>query len=211
MSFLFENAATRESLKLAFDKLFAKYDREFDDDDEIDLSNMSVVKVGGHVMKEKKRGFGTCYKNHRRPDSSSRAELGTDSIMEEMLDDSDQPDVYDDVFVKLTGKVKEAQLKRVPFSPMNKKVVKRKRGRPSMTSQLRNLVMFSESDNSDVEKEMNDKVTEVAETTELFDIFLRRLIMEEGHQDPLHDHMGSICKCHSTSCFDCHLQRICLL
>lgn len=69
MSFLIQNCATRESLKHAFENLFAKYDKEFTDDDEIDLSDLSLVKKGHHLSRlSQKQNFGCVF---RRPSYTS--------------------------------------------------------------------------------------------------------------------------------------------
>lgn len=53
---------TRDSLKEAFESLFDKYGKEFDDDDEIDILSLEVVrksttKNGSNVQKPRKFGF----------------------------------------------------------------------------------------------------------------------------------------------------------
>lgn len=54
---------TRDSLKQAFESLFEKYGKEFDDDDEIDILSLKVVKKSNTRSKEvqKPRKFGYLY------------------------------------------------------------------------------------------------------------------------------------------------------
>ena len=55
---------TRDSLKEAFESLFEKYGREFDDDDEIDILSLEVVKKSAKTNSEaqKPKKFGFLYK-----------------------------------------------------------------------------------------------------------------------------------------------------
>ena len=64
MTFLFGLQKTRDSLKEAFESLFEKYGREFDDDDEIDILSLEVVKKSSNKdsMIQKPRKFGFLYK-----------------------------------------------------------------------------------------------------------------------------------------------------
>lgn len=64
MSFLFGLQKTRDSLKEAFEALFDKYGREFDDDDEIDIMSLEVVKhhQGRRTDAQRPKKFGFLYK-----------------------------------------------------------------------------------------------------------------------------------------------------
>lgn len=55
---------TRDSLKEAFENLFEKYGKEFDDDDEIDIISLEVVKKSNKKDSElqRPRKFGFLYK-----------------------------------------------------------------------------------------------------------------------------------------------------
>lgn len=55
---------TRDSLKEAFESLFEKYGKEFDDDDEIDIISLEVVKKSNKKDSElqRPRKFGFLYK-----------------------------------------------------------------------------------------------------------------------------------------------------
>lgn len=55
---------TRDSLKEAFEILFEKYGKEFDDDDEIDIMSLEVVKKSNKKDPElqRPRKFGFLYK-----------------------------------------------------------------------------------------------------------------------------------------------------
>lgn len=54
---------TRDSLKQAFESLFEKYGKEFDDDDEIDILSLKVVKKSISKSREGQRPkkFGYLY------------------------------------------------------------------------------------------------------------------------------------------------------
>ncbi len=69
MSIVFELQKTKDSLKQAFENLFEKYGREFEEDDEIDLFSLEVVKTGKQgiisVQSSRKQKFGYLYKNHK--------------------------------------------------------------------------------------------------------------------------------------------------
>lgn len=61
---------TRDSLKQAFESLFEKYGKEFDDDDEIDILSLKVVKKSNFKSKDiqRPRKFGYLYqKNSNYP------------------------------------------------------------------------------------------------------------------------------------------------
>ncbi len=48
---ILENRETRDSLRSAFRSLFARYEREFYEDDEIDLATMTVTRPRGHLVR----------------------------------------------------------------------------------------------------------------------------------------------------------------
>lgn len=214
--FLFENAATRASLKSAFDHLFCKYGREFDDDDEIDLQDLSIVRVGGHVLNEKTRGFGSCYKK-----SSSRNVSGQASVE---VSEIEQEDNYDDVFVRISGKVKAAaQMNRInepltfsplpPLRPMRLPEPKKSSG---FSSKLSKLVLSDEETNSDTGSEMESEVDLLVEDRK------RKKSYDQRQYHSFDDHLWSIigssgpiadntvlCRCGDRNCFNCHLIYIC--
>lgn len=74
MSFLFGMQKTRDSLKEAFESLFEKYDREFDDDDEIDILSLEVVRKSTNRKSalQKPKKFGFLYK---KKDEQSKKEM----------------------------------------------------------------------------------------------------------------------------------------
>jgi hypothetical protein len=61
MSFVFGLQKTRDSLKDAFESLFEKYGKDFDDDDEIDILSLEVVKKSlnrnSNIQRPRKFGF----------------------------------------------------------------------------------------------------------------------------------------------------------
>ena len=77
MSFLFGMQKTRDSLKEAFESLFEKYDREFDDDDEIDILSLEVVRKSKNRKSalQKPKKFGFLYKK-----KDEQSKLGVSSI-----------------------------------------------------------------------------------------------------------------------------------
>ncbi len=64
--FAIENFATRKSLKNVFDNIFAKYGRDFQEADEIDLETLNVIKSGGHLRSSRILSFGSVFKHRRR-------------------------------------------------------------------------------------------------------------------------------------------------
>ena len=64
MDSVFSLQKTRDSLKQAFESLFEKYGRDFDDDDEIDILSLEVVKKSSKKdsLAQKPRKFGFLYK-----------------------------------------------------------------------------------------------------------------------------------------------------
>lgn len=70
MSFMFGLQKTRDSLKEAFENLFEKYGKEFDDDDEIDIISLEVVKKSNKKDSElqRPRKFGFLYKKKGKID-----------------------------------------------------------------------------------------------------------------------------------------------
>jgi hypothetical protein len=64
MSFMFGLQKTRDSLKEAFESLFEKYGKEFDDDDEIDIMSLEVVKKSNKsdLELQRPRKFGFLYR-----------------------------------------------------------------------------------------------------------------------------------------------------
>ncbi|PJF16895.1 hypothetical protein PSACC_03309 [Paramicrosporidium saccamoebae] len=63
--FAIENEQTRKSLKSAFENIFAKYGRDFAEDDEVDLGSMEVTKPGGHLARLKSVAFGRAFKDRQ--------------------------------------------------------------------------------------------------------------------------------------------------
>ena len=89
MSFLIQNLATRESLKNAFDNLFAKYDKEFTDDDEIDLSDLSLAKKGQHLSRlSHKQNFGCVFRriSYTSSNSDYHREINLNDGTKDILD-----------------------------------------------------------------------------------------------------------------------------
>lgn len=221
--FLFENAATRASLKSAFDQLFCKYGREFDDDDEIDLTDLSIVNVGGHVVRERARGFGSCYrKSSKRMESEAAAaqDQPTPAIEE-------QEDNYDDVFKRISGNVKAAHMRArfepltfSPLPPLRRTESKRSIGSPrtKTVSRLREMTIsdsLSESEEA-TETEKNgvssddDSLVSFGNRSHSFDDHLFAIITCE--QRPGNQNISNrACSCYNPACFDCHLLRICEL
>jgi len=225
--FLFENAATRASLKSAFDHLFCKYGREFEDDDEIDLSDLSIIKRGGHVGSEKARGFGSCYKKSRHMVLMESQQQDYSSHPE--LEDEEQEDTYDDVFKRLSGKVKDAQMRTRaepltfsplppfrPFRPPEHKTIANGSPRAKMNSSLRRLALEDsteeytedeiETSEVDSQPESEEKLQFVpVARSNSFDDHLLAFINADDQKLLSH-----ACRCAMHDCFNCHLISICL-
>lgn len=60
--FSIANTETRRSLKTVFENIFAKYGRDFAEDDEIDLVSLEVTKPGGHLARIKPLQFGEAFR-----------------------------------------------------------------------------------------------------------------------------------------------------
>lgn len=86
--FAIEHEKTRLSLKDAFEELFAKYDREFEEEDEIDILNLKVVRKGGFLSKSRIQEFGECYRKRtkRSTESLSEEDESSDHIDNQVLD-----------------------------------------------------------------------------------------------------------------------------
>lgn len=218
--FLIENAATRASLKSAFDHLFCKYGREFEDDDEIDLADLSIVNIGGHVLREKTRGFGSCYKKAtREQDRALALEAAREVVVEE-----EQEDNYDDVFKRISGNVKAAQMRArfepltfsplPPLRPPRRTESNQSIGSPrtKTASKLRELVLSESEEEVGDGSEEDQSMASMASPSRdrlrpsfSFDEHLQAILAKE--QRPI----TGTCACRSPSCFDCHLMSICLM
>ena len=58
----FEHERTRQSLQLAFENIFAKFDRPFSEDDEVDIAGLRVVKRGKTLGRAPVRPFGSVFR-----------------------------------------------------------------------------------------------------------------------------------------------------
>jgi Centromere protein Scm3 len=99
-----EHEKTRLSLKDAFEDLFARYDREFEDEDEIDIVNLRVVRKGGFLAKCPTKEFGECYRkrSEQLQVSSDSSELGSSAA-----DEND--DIDEQVFERVCKRIKKSQ------------------------------------------------------------------------------------------------------
>lgn len=226
--FLIENAATRASLKSAFDHLFLKYGREFADDDEIDLADLSIIKHGNHVAREQPRYFGTCFKKSTLLQQQQQ-QLCTENNLPNSLpedpierDKRQQEENYDDVFVRLSGKVKEAHRIRqiLPMSPIPSLVFqpaieqKSSSKRPSSLKDVIQIVPKKpKKSKPKVSISQNRRIDQQEEAEFNFDDILAGIIWyTEGisllSSKPLKS-IEHICNCCRSTCFDCSLIDIC--
>lgn len=213
MGFLIENAATRASLKSAFDHLFCKYGRDFSDDDEIDLTDLSIVKLGKHVAQERPRDFGDCYRKPTLQEELHRR-MKIEGDEEDFVDplDAEKEETYDDVFVRLSGKVKEAQIRSrlrpmMPFSPLPPlpEIVTRRPRKKKTKSKL-----VKEVKKESVEPQAVVTINEPS-INERFDRCLTSIIQSEDAPASLCLFAApSICKCNGLGCFNCKLISICV-
>jgi hypothetical protein len=71
MEVAIEHDRTRQRLKHAFERLFDKYDKNFSEDDEIDIVNLQIVKRGRTLRKMRSVEIGDAY-HHRHRKSKKR-------------------------------------------------------------------------------------------------------------------------------------------
>lgn len=120
---LIENAQTRASLKSAFDHLFRKYGRDFSDDDEIDLMGLEIVKGGKHIDKVQPRYFGSCFKRTEASASRAAGEAKSDRPTHPPARvASRDDDTYEDVFVQLSQRVRQAS--SFPLPPLHRRDIR---------------------------------------------------------------------------------------
>jgi hypothetical protein len=129
----------------------------------------------------------------------------------------EQDDNYDDVFVRISGKVKAAQMKRIhdpltfsplpPLRPLRPIEAEPKVKTTTVSSRLSRLVLSdsgseSESESAGKRRKKSDR------PIYSFDAHLWIIVgLDEIHSPNYSSH--SMCKCHEPSCFDCHLINIC--
>lgn len=123
--FAIENTRTRNSLRTVFEGIFQKYGRDFDEDDEVDLLSLKVVKAGGHLARIKPLAFGRAFrgKGPQQSTDGSPDWLAADPLEEEEDDDED---LGEDVF-EFGGRAR-AQANRVAHiqSSFNQAVASRR-------------------------------------------------------------------------------------
>lgn len=80
--FSIANTETRRSLKAVFENIFAKYGRDFVEDDEIDLVSLEVTKPGGHLARIKPLQFGEAFRRKmvQSPEASPAFEATEEDI-----------------------------------------------------------------------------------------------------------------------------------
>lgn len=74
----FEHERTRQSLQLAFENIFARFDHPFLDDDEVDIARLRVVKRGKTLGQAPVRPFGGI--SGREHDSNGNSETGDECV-----------------------------------------------------------------------------------------------------------------------------------
>lgn len=110
-----EHEKTRQSLKDAFEDLFVKYGREFDDGDEIDIMNLRIVKKGGFLANSAVINFGNRYKKSREHQHHQNHHNQSDDELTEPSDfhtedDFDSNDEIDEqVFEQVCTRIKKSQ------------------------------------------------------------------------------------------------------
>lgn len=85
--FSIANTETRRSLKTVFENIFAKYGREFVEDDEIDLVSLEVTKPGGHLARIKPLQFGEAFRRKvAQPSEASHASPTFETTEEDIFE-----------------------------------------------------------------------------------------------------------------------------
>ena len=74
----FEHEKTRQSLQLAFETIFAKFDCSFSDDDEVDIEELRVVKKGKTLRQAPVRPFGSVFRREHDHSTLSDENSETD-------------------------------------------------------------------------------------------------------------------------------------
>jgi hypothetical protein len=98
-----EHEKTRLSLKDAFEDLFSRYDREFEDEDEIDIVNLRVVRKGGFLANSAVKEFGECYRKRSENPLGPSDSSGPDSSADEY------DDIDEQVFERVCKRIKKSQ------------------------------------------------------------------------------------------------------
>lgn len=103
-----EHEKTRLSLKDAFEDLFSRYDREFDEEDEIDIINLKVVKKGGFLSKSKVAEFGEFYKKRKTTSNMEGANDNT-SGAESESSESETDEMDEEILEKFFKRIRKSQ------------------------------------------------------------------------------------------------------
>lgn len=83
----FEHEKTRQSLQLAFETIFAKFDCPFSDDDEVDIEELRVVKKGKTLRQAPVRPFGSVFRREHDHSTLSDENSETDDAYTTVDDD----------------------------------------------------------------------------------------------------------------------------
>lgn len=123
---------TRKSLKSVFENIFSKYDREFDEDDEVDLLDMKVIKPGGHLARLTRQNFGNVFKKKKLVNKESLEvvdelgdEIGTLEVDEAQIMSPSDPleQAKENANIALNS-AKQTPKKHLVFTPIKKHLSK---------------------------------------------------------------------------------------
>lgn len=186
--FAIENTRTRNSLRTVFEGIFQKYGRDFDEDDEVDLLSLKVVKAGGHLARIKPLAFGRAFRGKGPQQSADDAPgwLPTDPL------DEDEDDLGEDVF-EFGGRVR-AQANRVAHiqSSFNQAVASRR---------------AKDDDSHQAWPKDGDALPASRKRPRTFHAALLRILREEQRQT----RQDTRRQCGRPDCFDCVLLTQALL
>lgn len=91
----FEHEDVRKSLELAFSSIFDRYNHDFSSDDELDLANMTVAKLGKKLTDAPAMPFGSIFKKNRGNGSlNSSSDSDTDEEAENASEEARDGALY---------------------------------------------------------------------------------------------------------------------
>lgn len=125
--FAIENAKTRNSLRTVFENIFAKYGRDFEEDDEIDLISLSVIKPGGHLARIKPLAFGRAFKDRKHNSEGPLDNNNNQRAITTQLEDFEE-DVFETERKRLQPAVSTEVVARIRSS-FNKAVASTKKSK----------------------------------------------------------------------------------
>jgi len=188
MSFTIENSRTRASLRNAFEQLFCKYGHDFKDDDEIDLTDLTIVKRGKHLSRIKTLQFGNSF---HRP----RKDHGNLELDNTLVDGGED----EDIFVKLS-KVSAAGRSGIWSETNNlaKRLIELDEGREKSREKKFKGETHIKKANPSLSIDRSNQL-------KAFDSIFKFIIFSNEKCELL-----EACKCKRKDCFECCIFKICI-